>query len=210
MALSPVPVVAVVLVLAGPKARANGPAFAAGWIAGLAAVSVVVVLVAGGASEQGSDAATGVDWMTLAIGVLFLAMAAQQWKKRPRAGETPKMPDWMTSVSSISAPRALVLGAALSGANPKNVALTLAASASIASSGLDGGDTALAIAVFVAIGSITVVGAVVVHAVAPERAERPLDAVRTFMADNGATIMMVVLLLLAAKFLGDGLAGLWS
>jgi len=67
-----------------------------------------------------------------------------------------------------------------SGANPKNLALTLAASASIAEAGLDGVDTGIALA-----------------------------AVRDFMSDNNAVIKMVVLLLLGATMLGDGLAALW-
>ena len=60
-----------------------------------------------------------------------------------------------------------------------------------------------------AIGSVTVVGSVLFYLVAPERAERPLAAVKQFMSDNNAIIMMVVLLLLGAKLLGDGLAGVW-
>ena len=39
-----------------------------------------------------------------------------------------------------------------------------------------------------------------------ERAACPLDAIKRFMSDNNAVIMMVVLLLLGAKLLGDGLA----
>ena len=63
---------------------------------------------------------------------------------------------------------------------------------------------------FVAVGSITVAGATVFYVVAPSAAARPLAAVREFMADNNATIMMVILVLLGAKFLGDSLAGVWS
>ena len=118
------------------------------------------------------------------------------------------MPSWMTSVDSMTARRTFVLGLALSGANPKNLALTLAASAAIAHAGLDGTDTAIAVAVFVAVGSLTVVAAVLGSLLAPERAARPLAAVKQFMADNNATIMMVILVLLGAKFVGDGLAGL--
>ena len=44
------------------------------------------------------------------------------------------------------------------------------------------------------------------HLVAGERAAGPLAAVKQFMAENNAIIMMVVLLLLGAKLLGDGLA----
>jgi threonine/homoserine/homoserine lactone efflux protein len=210
VALSPIPIVGIVLVLDSKRARVNGPAFATGWVAGLAVVSVVVVVVAGQTSDPGSDAATGINWLMAGIGVAFFVMAAAQWKKRPKDGEAPKMPSWMASIASVSPAKALGLGAALSGANPKNLALTLAAAAAIANAGLDGTDTAVAIALFVAIGSVTVVGAVVFYLAAPRKAERPLAEIREFMSRNNATIMMVILLLLGAKLLGDALSGVWS
>ena len=54
VALSPVPIIAVILMLGTPKAKSNGPAFMIGWILGLAIVSVVVVLAASG-SGLGAD-----------------------------------------------------------------------------------------------------------------------------------------------------------
>ena len=82
-------------------------------------------------------------------------MAAKQWTKRPKPGKEPEAPGWMATIDSATPPRAALLGAALSGANPKNLALTLAAAASIAEAGLDDTDTAIAVAVFTALGSIT-------------------------------------------------------
>ena len=49
-------------------------------------------------------------------------------------------------------------------------------------------------------------GAVLFYLVDAKRAARPLDAIKRFMSDNNAVIMMIVLLLLGAKLLGDGLA----
>jgi threonine/homoserine/homoserine lactone efflux protein len=202
VALSPIPVVAVVLVLGAPQSRTAGPAFALGWIAGLLAVSAVVVLALGTGNDPDSDAAKGVDWLKVAIGTLFLLMAARQWKKR----KEPETPRWMDTIDTATPPRAALLGIALSGANPKNLALTLTASASIAEAGLNRADTAIAIAVFIAIGSVTVGGAVLFYLLDADRAARPLAAVKQFMSDNNAVIMMVVLLLLGAKLLGDGLS----
>jgi threonine/homoserine/homoserine lactone efflux protein len=207
VALSPIPIVAVVLVLGARRARTAGPAFALGWVAGLLTVSVAVVLLVGAGSDPGGDDG-GLDGLKVAVGILFLAMAARQWAKRPGPGEEPAMPKWMATVDSATPARATLLGAALSGANPKNLALTLTAAASIAEAGLGTGDTAIAVAAFVAIGSVTVVGAVLFQLVGRDRAARPLAAVRRFMSDNNAVIMMVVLLLLGAKLLGDGIAGI--
>jgi threonine/homoserine/homoserine lactone efflux protein len=209
VALSPIPIVAVVLVLGAPHARTAGPAFAFGWIAGLLSVSVIVVLLVGSGDDPDSDD-PGLNWLKIVIGIVFLLMAVKQWTKRPKQGEEPETPGWMATIDAATPARAALLGAALSGANPKNLALTLAAAASIAEAGLDQTDTAIAVATFIALGSVTVAGSVLFYLVAADRAARPLAAVSQFMSDNNAVIMMVVLLLIGAKLLGDGLAVLWG
>lgn len=204
VALSPVPIVAAIAILAGPRGRTAGPAFALGWVAGLVGVSVLVVLVLGAPSE--SDTESGVGWFKLAVGALFLVMAVRQWRKRPTDGESPQMPKWMATVDSLSPLRSALLGAGFSAANPKNLALTLAAGASIAQTGLDTAGATAAIAVYVVLASVTIAGPALFHLLDAEQAQRPLAAVRRFMATNNAVIMMVILLLIGAKLLGDGLA----
>ncbi len=208
VALSPVPIIAVILMLGTPRARSNGPAFGFGWVLGLVVVSVVVVAVASGADDPSSTSSTGVSWITLALGVLFLFMALKQWQGRPRPGVEPESPKWMQAIDGFSPGKSLLLGAALSGANPKNLALTLAASGAIAQAGLSGGETAVSIAVFVVLGSLTVVGPVVVYLVAGDRASVWLSSMKQFMTDHNAVIMMVVLIVLGAKLIGSGIAGL--
>ena len=209
VALSPIPIVAVILMLGTPKARSNGPAFAAGWILGLLVVSVIVtvLLVAGGASDPGSSASDGVNWVTLLLGLALFVLAGRQWRSRPVKGEQPTMPKWMSAVDAVEPRRAFVLGVALSGANPKNLALTAAAAGSIAQAGLGTTDSAIAVAVFVAIGSLTVVGSVLFYLVGGDAATKPLATMKEFMADHGNVIMMVVLVIIGAKLVGDGLAG---
>jgi threonine/homoserine/homoserine lactone efflux protein len=210
VALSPVPIIAVILMLGTPKARSNGPAFAIGWVAGLTIVSVVVLIVASDSDDSGSTSSDVVNWIKLLIGLLFLAMAAKQWTGRPRKGVEATPPKWMSAIDGFSAGKSLGLGALLSGVNPKNLALTLASAASIAQAGLSNGQSAIAVAVFVVIGSLTVAGPVLCFVIAPGRAAGPLETIKDFMADHNAVIMMVVLLLLGAKLIGAGFAGLAS
>ncbi len=207
VALSPIPIIAVVLMLGTPRARSNGPAFAVGWVLGLLAVMVIVTLVTSGA-DTSSSVSDGVNWMQVGIGLLFLGMARRQWAKRPKPGEEPEMPAWMATVDQLVPGKAFVLGAALSGVNPKNLALTASAAATISQQpGLSGSDTFLAELAFIVIGSITVVGAVLFYLVATERATATLGTVKDFMATHNAVIMMVILLLIGVKVLGQGLGG---
>lgn len=205
VALSPVPIIAVILMLGTPKARTNGPAFAIGWIAGLVIVSVIVLLVTDDASDPDSATATSVNWVKVALGVLFLAMAAKQWRSRPEKGTEAQLPKWMSTIDSFAPGKSLALGALLSGVNPKNLALTAAAAASIAQANMSSGDDAIAVAVFVLIGSLTVAGPVCFYVLAPAKATAPLASIKEFMADHNAVIMMVVLLVFGAKLLGQGL-----
>ena len=145
------------------------------------------------------------NWLKVGIGILFLVMAARQWSKRPRDGETTKMPKWMATIDSVTPRRSLGLGLALSAVNPKNLALTMAAAASIAEAGVSEGDEVRAVAMFVVLGSATVVGVVVAFLISANRAARPLDALKQFMIRHNAVIMTIVLALLGAKFVFDGI-----
>ena len=207
VALSPLPIVAVILMLATPKARSNGSAFAIGWIAGLVVVSVVVLVLAGNA-DTSTTTSDSIDWLQVVLGVVFLGMASRQWRSRPKKGEEPTMPSWMATIDGFSFPKALGLGAALSAVNPKNLALTLAAAAGIAQVGLSAGESAVAVAVFVVIASLTVAGPVLFYLVAPEAASSRLGAMKEFMSEHNAVIMMVVLLVLGAKLIGTGMGRL--
>jgi threonine/homoserine/homoserine lactone efflux protein len=210
VALSPVPIIAVILMLGTARARSNGVSFAIGWVAGLIIVSAIVLVLASGADDADSASATGVNWGQVAIGVLFLIMAVAQWRKRPRAGDEPAMPKWMTTIDSFTPAKSLGLGALLSGVNPKNLALTASAAASIAQAGLSGGESTAAVAVFVSIGSLTVAGPVAFYLAAPPKAGVTLGDIKQFLSEHNAVIMMVVLLILGVKLIGQGIGLLAS
>jgi hypothetical protein len=207
VAVSPLPIVAMILVLATPRGRVNGSLFGIGWLAGLSILGTVVLLLAGPAdpSDDGTPAAwTG--WLKLLLGVLALLLAARQWRGRPAEGAAPELPKWMAGLDKLKPGGALGLGALLSGINPKNAGLTIAAAATIAGAGLAGGEQAVTLAVFVAIGSAGVLAPLIVYLMAGERAARTLDAWKTWSGDHNAAIMAVLFLVFGFKLVGDGIA----
>ena len=118
IALSPIPIIAVVLMLTSRRAKVNGPVFVLGWLLGLGVVGTIVLALAGpaGASESGSPAAW-VSWVKIALGVLLLLVAARQFRSRPHGDEQPHMPKWMATIDKTTPPAALGLAAVMSGAN---------------------------------------------------------------------------------------------
>lgn len=133
IAISPLPLIAVILMLATPKGRPNGLAFTAGWIVAVAAVVTVVVLAGSGADAAGDDGpATWTLWLKLALGVLFLLLGAKQWKNRPREGHESPTPGWMKAIDTFTRAKAAGLAVALVVANPKNLVLAVGGAVSIA------------------------------------------------------------------------------
>src|SRR5438046_7726730 len=95
VALSPIPIVAIVLMLVTERARLNGPAFVLGWLLGLVVVGAIVLSVSSGAdaSDEG-EPATWVSGMKLLLGLLLLLVAARQWRGRPTRDEEAPAPKW--------------------------------------------------------------------------------------------------------------------
>ena len=170
VALSPIPIIAVILLLFSKRAKTNAPAFLAGWVVSLSIVGVVVILL-GNVSHvaDSSGPSKGAAVLMLVLGVLLLFFAYRQWKKRPREGEEPQMPRWMAGIESFSTGKSFVAGLMLVGANPKNLPLTIAAAIAITSSGLGGAQPWIALAIFVIIASLTVIVPVVTYLLAGER-----------------------------------------
>jgi threonine/homoserine/homoserine lactone efflux protein len=209
VAISPLPIVAVVLMLVTPRGRINGLAFLLGWVAGLAIVGIVVLTLAGGAdaSEDGAPA-DWVSWLKLVLGLLLLLLAAKQWQGRPRPGQEPRTPKWMSALDTFTPVKAAGVGALLSAVNPKNLVLAVGGAAAIASTGISAGDQAVVWIVFIVVASLGVGVPVVLDLALGERAKTLLDDLRTWMSAHNAAIMAVVLLILGVKLLGDGISGL--
>lgn len=203
VAISPVPIIAVILMLFSRAAGRNSVSFLVGWIAGLVLASAIVLSIGLDSSGDPSDT-SGV--IKVLIGVLFLVLGVKQWTSRPRDGAEPEMPAWMASIDDLAAPKAFGLGLLLSGVNPKNLGLTIAASASIGAAGLSGGEQAATVAVFILIASITIIVPVVGYLIAGERATPLLNTMKDWLTQNNATVMTILFVVLGAKVLGDGIS----
>jgi hypothetical protein len=209
IAISPLPIIAVILMLTTPKARTNGPAFLAGWLLGLAAVAGVVLVVTDTAVAASSSGPSRlVSAIMLALGVVLLVLAWRQYKGRPEPGEEAPPPKWMKALDGFTATRSLAIGALLSGVKPKNLILAAAATASIAQSGIAGPQQVVVLLVLLVVGSVGIIVPVAVYFAMGDRATPVLDGWKTWLSSNNATVMTVLLLVFGVVLFGKGIGGL--
>jgi threonine/homoserine/homoserine lactone efflux protein len=209
VAISPIPIIAVILMLFSDRARSNGLAFLVGWIVGIG--GGLAVLIAIGSTQDlssGREPSDSVSWVKLILGALMLLLAARQWRARPRPGAEPAMPGWMRRIDGMRAPAALGLGIVLSIVNPKNLLLVVGAAVAIAQADAGTTDEVVASLVFTLIAVCTVAIPTLGYLVAGPRVQPSLDRAKTWLSANDAVVMSVLLLVIGAVLLGKGLGPL--
>ena len=111
-------------------------------------------------------------------------------------------------MDTFTSARATGAGLLLSGVNPKNLVLTLAAGKAIAATGVSTGQQFVALVVFALIGTIGPGLPVAVYFLMGDRAPKLLAEMKSWLGANNTVIMVVLCVVIAAKLVGDGIAGL--
>jgi threonine/homoserine/homoserine lactone efflux protein len=210
VAVSPVPIIAVILMLLAPRAGAASAGFGVGWVLGIVVATTVVLVIANGADAGGTseEPSTASSWIKLVLGLLLLLVGAREWRGRPKGNEPVSLPKWMTAIDSVTPVKALGLGFLLAAVNPKNLLMCIAAGVTIAGGGLDTGQQVITVAVFVVLSASTVLVPVIGYALARQRLQQPLDELKVWLQQNNVTVMAVLLLVIGVALLGKGIGGL--
>jgi len=206
VAISPVPLIAVILMLFTPRAKSNGVAFLVGWVLGLGVLATAVYLVVD-ATNASSDttASDSTSTVKVVLGVLLIVAALRRWRKRPAPGVEPEMPKWMASVDHFTPVRAAGLGVLLGAVNPKNLALTLGAAAGLAQlPGETGADALAGIVAFVVLASSTTAACVGYRVFGGERSRVRLDLAKAWLTAHNDAVMMVLFLVFGVLLLAQG------
>ena len=154
--------------------------------------------------ELADEPPTWASWARIVLGAALLVLGVQKWLTRGRREEAPA---WMQSIDGLTPPTALRLGLLLSAANPKVLLLTAAAGLSIGAADLSATETAITAVIFTLVASITVALPIVLYLIMGERILRPLGKARTWLQDNNAAVMAVVILVIGALLVVKGWQG---
>jgi hypothetical protein len=111
ISLEPLPLTAFILVLASQGGVRKGAAFIFGWLASLAIVIAVTVLVTGNNPPKTKTApSVAALAVKILIGAVLLVIAARRWRKLGQPKPPKKTPKWQTGIDNMSPWFAVALG----------------------------------------------------------------------------------------------------
>jgi hypothetical protein len=198
IAVNPVPIIASVTLLSTPHGKRNALYFIATVVILMLAIGSAVIFVVGQSSS--SSTSTGGAAVTTAFGLIFLAVAVQQWRTKPVEG---KDPGWMKALDRAGLVAGVVLGVSLT-----NYALLTSGMQKIVTSGLSSSVQTSALVFFTLIATSTIILPLVIYLVRPVWAKRVLGRFRDWLMKHNRVILIVVFGLMGTLFTVQGVIGL--
>lgn len=207
IAISPVPIIAAILMLLSPKPTGTSLGFLLGWVVGIVVAVTLFSLLSQALPEESGDTSNPTAGVVkIVLGALLVLLALKQWRGRPKDGEEAALPGWMKAIDSMTPTRATGLGFALSAVNPKNLLMAAGAGVIIGGASLTSTDSTIVIVVFTSIAAASVAVPVIANLVASTKMAGPLDVMRAWLTKENAVVMAVLLLVIGIDVIGKGIS----
>jgi len=199
---SPVSVVTVIVLLSMPSGRRRAIAFVCGWLIAIAGIGAIAIFVLHGQdfSSKHSTPSRAASALEILLGSLLLLWAVVAYRRRKPSKESVAEPKWLSRVEGTHWLLAVGVGAIM-----LSYALSLAAASEILKANVSRLDAAAAIVVFSVTSIVTVAAPIVVALAAPERSAQRLATWKAWLLGNSRTVVLVVLMVVAALLVVRGI-----
>lgn len=195
VAISPIPILAVVLMLLTDRGRTNSLAYLGGWASGMTVVAVVAALA--GVGKVATHPSKPVAVVMLVIAAAFIIGAVVEFRRRPRKGEEHVSPWWARFLHEMGPAQAFGLGVFLIVVNAKDALATIDAGGQLSGSGEGLAAKVVALAVFVLVGSLPVLIPIGIRFGLGDEAEPTLHRWRAWLERHGPLAVSIVLAVVA-------------
>ena len=208
IAISPVPIITVILMLFTPRPKSNGAGFLLGWFLGIGLPALVVFML-DRMINQGNDASPPsriASTLRIAFGFLLILVATWNWVKRNKPDDENKKPLLMKVVDSITPWKAILLGFLFADVtNPKNLALTVAGCLAIAGGHLTALGNIVSLTLFTGMASLGVAIPVLLFMSGGEKAKQTVEQWRQWLMKHKKGVMAVLFFVFGVALLVKGL-----
>lgn len=201
VALSPLPISAVILLLLSSKPRANSLAFLFGWVVAIFANVALFMFLVSIEPKSADSKGTAIAIINGILGALLIYLAYRQWIIRPKAGQKPKTPKWMEAIDQFTPIKSFIIALSLVTINAKNTVIDVATGALIAHSANTPAQGFTALTIFALISSVTIAIPVIAYLLFGKTLSRTLSHLKRWFIYNSATILSILFFLLGAELL---------
>lgn len=208
VALSPMPIAALLLILLSNRARSNSLGFLFGWIAGLwIVVFLSIFLTTISADATGGSRNSLKNVIDGILGVILIWIAIKSFLGRPKKGEIAKMPAWMETIENFSPVKSFAIGLLLSTINFKNTPMGILAGTNISQTAQTNAQIWMGILSYILIGASTVIIPVIGFLIFGNRLQTVFGLIKNWMVENNWVIMCVLFLILGVVILSKAFGG---
>lgn len=203
IAASPLPVIAIVILLMTPKALSNSYSFLLGWFIGLNLVGWIILMSHQIYTTDGHSSSLA-GWFRIILGSVFLVTSFFFAGKIPKKGTNVSPPGWQHKVDSFGAGHSIAIGFTFSGLNFKNATLMIAASSSIGSFNLLVSQEFVVLILFSIIASIGVLVPIVIFYLFRTKTEYYYGIIKNWLIQYRVAILFVVLIIFGSLLIYRG------
>lgn len=200
VALSPMPIAALLLMLLSKRAKSNSVSFMLGWLLGILLL-VVVAMQTALSSESTGGAHTIRNIINGVLGIVLILFAVKQFKHRPKHGQHPEVPKWMSAIENFSPIKSFGIGAALAILNFKNMPMGIAAGVVLSEYAKSSLELLVGLSFYVILAGITVIVPVFGFLLFGKKLQHEFEVLKEWLVYNNATIMFVLFLILGILLL---------
>jgi threonine/homoserine/homoserine lactone efflux protein len=206
--VSPINIVAAILLLFSRRPLANATLYLLGFVLGVAAMLTAITALADAIGlSPDSQRSRGTSALLLALGLFLIVIGVRKLSHRPGPEQKPEAPRWMNGMGDVGAGRSFLIGTSVGALNPKNIAVAFAAAVIVSTAQLPVAQQVGVIAVYTLIASIGVATPIVATLALCDRSGNVLSAWRHWLERNNETVMAVIYLFFGVILLGKGIAG---
>jgi len=197
IAISPLPLAALLLLLLSPDGFKAAAGFSIGWFVGVA-LSATLLAVLSSLLPHDRSAGTRVLQVAvpLLLGLGLIVLGLVQWHDRPSRGTDVPLPRWLTALDRLTPARATIIGVGYAAFRPKNLVMAAAAGVVILGAHSDPTGIIISVGVFTALASITMLAPVLAYAFGGVAVRGRLTRLREWLVHNMPLITVFTVLVL--------------
>ena len=204
LALSPFPVIAVIMILMTPRAKRNISGFILGWYSGIYVIGCLIYLIPGLESKQGEPTVlSGV--LRILAGLILLIFALRLWLQWSRKNDQVTTPKIFEKMDTLDFWKSFAIGPLFSVANVKNMAFSAAGASRLNMSLSDHAEFFISLALFALTASLTLIFPVVIYFLMGNKIEHRFLNWKKWLIKNNKVLLMLILTFISVILIKAGI-----